>query len=73
MVAIWLLIFSVCIGTIVLSIHHRDEIHQLLAWLSGLIALVCIFVLTPPVVKGLIGVLFFVGMPKFFPVPKIFR
>ena len=33
MLAISLLILSICIGTIVLLIHDRDEIHQML-WID---------------------------------------
>lgn len=73
MIPICLLIFSSCIGTILLSIHHQDEIHQLVAWLSGLIALICIFILTPPLIKGLIGLIFFTTAPKVFPVHKTLR
>ena len=73
MIAICLLIFSLCIGIILLSIHHQDEIHLLVAWLSGLIALICIFVLTPPLIKGLMGLLFFIGAPTFFPIHKTLR
>ncbi|HHP7229440.1 MAG TPA: hypothetical protein ACFCUY_01105 [Xenococcaceae cyanobacterium] len=56
MLAFSLLILSICIATILLSIHDDDEIHQLVALLSGLIALICIFILTPPLVKGLLGI-----------------
>ena len=67
MLAVSLLIFSICIGTILLSIHNRDEIHQLVAWLSGFIALFCIFILTPPLIKVLLGLLFFTIGRKLFP------
>ncbi len=38
MFVISLLILSISIGTILFLIHDRDEIHQLVAFLSGLIA-----------------------------------
>ena len=71
MLAISLLILSICIGTIVLLIHDRDEIHQMLAFLSGMLALLCIFILTPPIIKVFIGGLFFVVGHKIFPAHSI--
>lgn len=73
MLAFWLLILSICIATILLSIHHHDEIHQLIAWLSGLLALVCILILTPPLIKALLGLLFFAIGQKFFLANNSFR
>ncbi len=73
MLVIHLLILSICMGIILLSIHHNDEIHKLVAWLSGMIAIVCVFVLTPPLIKGLLGVIFFVVGHKIFPAHKSFR
>ena len=52
---ITLLVLSISIGTILLVIHDRDEIHQVLAFLSGLIAFICIFILSPLLLKGLLG------------------
>lgn len=66
MVAMSLLISSICMGIIVLTIHDRDEIHQLVAFLSGLIALVCTLVLMPPMLKGLLGIVFVVVLNKAF-------
>ena len=68
-----LLVLSIFIGTIILSIHDRDEIHQLLAFLSGLIALVCVLVLTPPIIKGLLGLLIFTIGHKLFPTYGSFK
>ncbi|GAB4542493.1 MAG: hypothetical protein Tsb0014_35290 [Pleurocapsa sp.] len=68
-----LLILSLCIGTILLTIHGSDEIHQILAFLSGLIAVVCVFILTPPLIKGLLGLIFFTMGHKFLPTYKSFR
>lgn len=73
MLAISLLILSICIGTIVLLIHDRDEIHQILAFLSGMLALLCIFILTPPIIKVFIGGFFFVIGHKIFPAHSIFK
>ncbi len=73
MLIISLLIFSICIGTIVLLIHDHDEIHRLVAWLSGLITIFCIFVLTPPLIKGLLGLLFLAIGHKIFPISNSFR
>ncbi|MDJ0741769.1 MAG: hypothetical protein QNJ32_00245 [Xenococcaceae cyanobacterium MO_167.B27] len=68
-----LLVLSICLGMIILSIHERDEIHQLVAWLSGLMALVCFFILTPPVIKGLLGLLFVAMGHKIFPAYRSFK
>lgn len=73
MLTITLLILSICIGIILLSIHDGDEIHRLMAWLSGLIAVICIFILTPPLIKGLLGLLLFTIGHKIFPAYKSFR
>lgn len=73
MLVLWLLIFSICMGIILLSIHNRDEIHQLMAWLSGLLALVCILILTPPLIKGLLGIILFTFGHKVFPAHNSFR
>ena len=62
-----LLILLICIGVIVLSIHERDEIHQILAFLSVLIALVCAFILSPIMIKCLLGLLFFTVGNKILP------
>lgn len=73
MLAVSLLILSLCIGTIILIIYSRDEIHQLVAWLSGVIAMVCIFILTPPLIKGILGLLFFTIGHKILPIYRIFK
>ena len=67
MLVISLLILSLAIGTIVLTIHGRDEIHQILAFLSSSIALVCVYVLIPPLVKICLGLLFFTIGYKILP------
>lgn len=61
-----LIILSICIGLILLGIHDQDEVHQIVAFLSGLIALVCILILTPPSVKILLGLLFVLARKKIF-------
>ncbi len=67
------LVFCVSIAAIVLIIHEHDEIHQLMAWLSALTGIVCVFILTPPLIKGLLGlVVFFIGH-RLFPVHKSFK
>ena len=73
MFAFWLLIFTICIGTILLVIHDRDEIHLLMAWLSGALGLLCILILTPPLIKSLLGLIFFAIGHKVFPVHNSFR
>ena len=73
MLAISLLILSIFIGVFFLSIHDRDEIHQLVAFLSGLIALVCVFILTPPIIKGLLLLLFLTIGHKIFPIYGSFK
>ncbi len=67
-----LLILSIFIGAIFLSIHYSDEIHQLVAFLSGLIALVCVFILTPPIITGLLVLLFLTIGHKIFPAHNSF-
>jgi hypothetical protein len=73
MLIFWLLIFSISIGTILLIIHNGDEIHLLMAWLSGLLGLFCILILTPPLIKGLLGLIFFTIGHKIFPDHNSFR
>ncbi len=73
MLVLCLLIFSICMGIILLSIHNRDEIHQLMAWLSGLLALVCILILSPPLIKGCLGLLFYTIGVKIIPTHNSFR
>lgn len=58
MIATSLLVLSLGVGTILLSIREQDEIHQLVAFLSGSIALICLFILSPLIVKGTLGALF---------------
>ncbi len=71
MLVISLLILSICIGAILLSIHESDEIHQMLAFLSGLIALFCVFILSPLMIKVLLVLLFLTIGHKIFPVHHI--
>ena len=73
MLIFWLLIFSICIGSILLLIHDRDEIHLLMVWLSGLLSLVCILILTPPLIKSLLGMILFTIGHKVFPAHNSFR
>ena len=73
MLIFWLLIFSVCIGSILLLIHDQDEIHLLMVWLSGLLGLVCILILTPPLIKSLLGIILFTIGHKVFPAHNSFR
>ena len=73
MLAVSILILSIGIGISFLVIHDEDEIHQIVAFLSGLIALICIFVLIPPLIKGLLGLLLITIVPKIFPVHNSFR
>ncbi len=68
-----LLILSICIATMLLTIHDRDEVHRIIAFLSGLIAILCVLILTPPFIKGLLGLLFFTMAHKIFPASKTFR
>ena len=73
MIAFWLLILSICIVIILLSIHSYDEIHQLMAWLAGLLALVCIIILTPPLIKSILGLFLFTIGYKIVPVHSDFK
>ncbi len=66
MLVISLLILSISIGVVVFSIHNYDEIHQIIIFLSGLVALICFFILTPLLVKTLLGILFFTIGHKIF-------
>ncbi len=67
MLVISLLILSLVMGTIILTIHDSDEIHQMLAFLSGSIALVCVYILIPPIVKICLGLSFFAIGYKILP------
>ncbi len=62
-----LLILLICVGVIILSIHERDEIHQMLAFLLGLIALIGAFVLIPLILKIFLGLFFFIVGHKILP------
>ena len=73
MLIMYLLILSICMASIILSIHNRDEIHQIVALLSGFITILCLFILTPPLLKGGLGLLFFAIADKIIPVHKSFR
>ena len=73
MFVISLLILSTSIGTILLVIHDRDEIHQLVAFLSGLIAVICALILTPPLIKSLLGLVFLSLGHKIFPIYQCFK
>lgn len=73
MLIMHLLILSICMIAIILSIHNRDEIHQLVAWLSGFITILCVFILTPPLLKGGLGLVFLATAHKIIPVHKSFR
>ncbi|VEP17368.1 conserved hypothetical protein [Hyella patelloides LEGE 07179] len=73
MLVISLLIFSICIRIILLSIHDDDEIHQMVAFLSSLITLVCVYILIPIVLKIFLGILFITVGHKIFPTHIISR
>ena len=70
---ITLLVLSISIGTILLVIHDRDEIHQVLAFLSGLIAFICIFILSPLLLKGLLGLVLLTIGHNIFPTYRCFK
>ena len=70
---ITLLVLSISIGTILLVIHDRDEIHQVLAFLSGLIAFICIFILSPLLLKGLLGLVLLTKGHNIFPAYRCFK
>lgn len=67
MLVVSLLILSICIRIILLSIHNDDEIHQMVAFLSSLITLVCIYILIPLILKIVLVLLFFTIGHKIFP------
>ena len=73
MFVISLLILSISIGTIFLLIHDRDEIHQVLAFLSGLIAFICIFILSPLFLKGLLALILLTMGHNIFPAYRYFK
>lgn len=73
MLIINLLVLSVCVATVLLSIHNQDEIHQLVAFLSGLIALICVLILSPPLIKGVLGLLFLSFAHRIFPTSQSFK
>lgn len=45
--------------TVILNLEHQDEIHQLVAILSGFTALFFLFFLTPIMIKCLLVILIF--------------
>jgi hypothetical protein len=67
MLVVSLLVLSIFIGAIILSIHNSDEIHQIVAFLSLLITLICFFILSPLLIKSLLGLSFFTIGYKLFP------
>ncbi len=67
MLVISLLVLSIFIVAIILSIHNSDEVHQLVAFLSIFITLICVFILTPLLLKGVLVLLFFTIGNKIFP------
>lgn len=73
MFVISLLILSISIGTILLIIHDRDEIHQVLAFLSGLVAFICIFILSPLFIKGVLGLILLIQGHNIFPAYRCFK
>ena len=72
MLAFSLGIVSIFIRIILLSIHDRDEIHKLVAFLLELIAILCIFVLIPPFIKVVLGLLLLSFVHSFFSSLTIF-
>ena len=70
---LYLLVLSTIMGIILLGIHGQDEIHKLMAWLSAMLALFCIFILTPPLVKAGLGAIFFTIGHKVFPLHNSLR
>lgn len=68
MLVVNLLILSISIGLIVFLIQEKDEIHQIIFFLSGLIFLICAFILSPLVIKILLVLFFFILENKLFPV-----
>lgn len=73
MLVSWILICSICVGTTLLLIHERDEVHLLMVRLSVALGLLCILILAPPLVKSLLGLLLFAIGHKVFPVHNSFR
>lgn len=59
MLVINLLLLATCMAAIFYWIHNQDEIHQLVVFLSRLIALVCILVLSPTIIKLLLALIVF--------------
>jgi hypothetical protein len=45
----------------ILSIHNRDEVHQIIAFLSMLITLICTFILAHVIIKILVTLFFFIS------------
>ncbi len=74
MFVISLLILSTSIGTILLIIHDRDEIIiTRIAFLPGLIAVICIFILSPLLLKGLLGLVLLTIGHNIFPAYRCFK
>ncbi len=74
MFVISLPILSTSIGTILLIIHDRDEIIiTRIAFLPGLIAVICAFILTPPLIKSLLGLVLLSIGHKIFSIYQCFK
>jgi hypothetical protein len=72
MLVINLFLLAICIGAIFCWIHNQDEIHQLVVFLSGLMALVCLIILSPPIVKLVLALMVFFSYHKILPTPHKF-
>lgn len=66
MLVVSLLILSIAAVIITLIVHDRDEIYRMVALFSGLVAIICTFILTPLVIKCLLLLLFFTIRHKLF-------
>jgi hypothetical protein len=67
MLVINLFLLAICLVTIFGWLERQDEIHQIVVFLSGLVALLCLLVLSPPFIKLLVAMIIFFTYRKLLP------
>lgn len=72
MLVINLFLLAICLVTIFGWIERQDEIHQIVVFLSGLIALLCLLILSPPLIKLLVAIIIFFTYRKVLPISSKF-
>ncbi|GAB4224978.1 MAG: hypothetical protein Kow0049_01840 [Stanieria sp.] len=72
MLVINLFLLAICLVMIFGWIERQDEIHQIVVFLSGLIALLCLLILSPPLIKLLVAIIIFFTYRKVLPISSKF-